>query len=39
MSFESQQFFKRIFYLKQMNVITGGPLERRARGNCARCPP
>jgi len=25
MSFESQQFFKRIFYLKQTNVITGTP--------------
>jgi len=23
-----------MFYLKQINVITGDPLERRARGNC-----
>jgi len=38
-SFESRQFFKRIFYLKQINIITGAPLERRVRGNCPRCPP
>ena len=28
------QSFKRVFYLKQIFVITGAPLERRARGNC-----
>ena len=33
------QSFKRVFYLKQIFVITGAPLERRARGNCPRCPP
>jgi len=27
------------FYSKQINVITGAPVERRARGNCPRCPP
>jgi len=24
---ESRQFFKRVFYFKQINVITGAPLE------------
>jgi len=33
-SFESRQFFKGIFYLKQINVITVAPLERRTGGNC-----
>jgi len=28
------QSLKGVFYLKQIFVITGGPLERRARGNC-----
>jgi len=37
-AFESQSF-KRVFYLKQIFVITGTPLERRARGNCPRFPP
>ena len=36
---QSRQFFKRTFYLKQINVITGAPLERRARGNCPCSPP
>ena len=30
---ESQQFFKRVFYFFK-NVITGSPLEPRARGSC-----
>jgi len=38
-SCESRQFFKWIFYLKQTNIITRAPLERRAWGNCPRCPP
>ena len=38
-SFESRQFFKRMFYLKQINVLTGAPLERRSRGNCPCCFP
>ena len=38
-TFESQLFSKRMLYSKQINVITGAPLERRARGNCPRCPP
>ena len=33
------QSFKRVFYLIQIFVITGGPLERRARGNCPIAPP
>jgi len=32
------QSFKRVFYLKHIFVITGAPLERRARGNCPHCP-
>ena len=32
------QSFKRVFYLKQIFVIAGTPLERRARGNCPRSP-
>ena len=31
------KFFKRILYLKQIDVITGAPLERRVLGNCPRC--
>jgi len=36
---ESRKFFNRVFYLKQINFITGGPLAAGARGNCPRCPP
>jgi len=36
---ESQKLFERVIYLKQINFITGGPLQRDARGNCPRCPP
>ena len=35
---ESRKFFKRVFYLKQINFITGAPLQRGARGNFPRCP-
>jgi len=38
-SSESWQFGKRAFVLKQISVITGDPLERRARGNCLHCRP
>jgi len=31
-SSESRQSFKRVFFFKQINVITGIPLERRTRG-------
>jgi len=34
-----QQFFKRVFYLKQIIVITGAPFQREDRGNYLRCPP
>ena len=33
-SSKSRSFFKRVFYLKQISAITGGPLERPARDNC-----
>jgi len=33
------QSLKGVFYLKEIFVITGAPLERRAQGNCHRCPP
>jgi len=35
-AFESQKFFKRVFYLKQINFITGGPL---AAGGPGQLPP
>jgi len=38
-SFESRQFFKRIFYLKQINVITGGPLGTEGPGQLPSFPP
>ena len=38
-SFESQQFFKRTFYLKQINVITGGPLGAEGPGQLPPFPP
>ena len=37
--FWNTKFFKQVFYLKQINFITGGPLQRGARANCPRCPP
>ena len=33
---ESRKFFKRVFYLKQINFITGGPLAAGDGGNCPR---
>jgi len=30
----SRQFFKRVFHLKQINVVQRAPLGRRARNNC-----
>jgi len=38
-SFASQQFFKQILYLKQINVITGGPLGAEGPGQLPPLPP
>jgi len=38
-SLESQRFFKRIFYLKQIIVITGGPLRAEGPGQLPPLPP
>ena len=35
---QSQKFFKRVYYLKQINFIMGGPLQRGSRGNFSRFP-
>jgi len=36
---ESQKSFKRVFYLKQVSVITGGPLAVRGLGKLPPLPP
>jgi len=38
-SFESRQIFRGIFYLKQINVITGGPLGAEDPGELPPLPP